>query len=71
MFKLMKLAAYALLGYALYEFCRGMLDDRKEANQNQSRNRSSGRQTGGATATTHDASGASARHPVGRGVVSS
>jgi hypothetical protein len=26
--RLVKLAAYALLGYALYEFVRGILDDR-------------------------------------------
>lgn len=25
--RLMKLAAYALLGYAIYEFVRGLLDD--------------------------------------------
>ena len=27
MFRLLKLAAYALLGYALYEFFRGMSDE--------------------------------------------
>lgn len=70
MFKLIKLAAYALLGYALYEFFRGMFDDRSGSNQIQSRGQSSSRQAGGATATSHEPSGASAKHPVGRGVVS-
>lgn len=70
MFKLIKLAAYALLGYALYEFFRGMFDDRSESNASPAINRSSSAQGRGGRATTHEASGASASHPVGRGVVS-
>ena len=31
MMRLIKLAAYALLGYALYEFVRGMLDESEES----------------------------------------
>ncbi len=69
MFKLIKLAAYALLGYALYEFFRGMADDRSEAQSGQPRAAAVGGQSRGASATTHDASGATAKHPVGRGVV--
>lgn len=91
MFRLLKLAAYALLGYALYEFFRGMSDESggRQQTASQPSKRGRGNQklsdalnrdpargqalTGegrGTTVATADATGGSAKHVVGRGVVS-
>ena len=85
MFRLIKLAAYALFGYALYEFFRGISQDRGQSdsegqggggrqlrealNQDSSRNPSLTGEGRGTAVATQDASGGSARHVVGRGVV--
>ena len=82
MFRLIKLCAYALFGYALYEFFRGMQEDNQGQGQRfggggraldytgQGRNRMTGRTGGGREEETADADGGSGRHVVGRGVVS-
>ncbi len=84
MFRLIKLALYAVIGYALYEMYQGMTQ--------QQNSRSSGRGSGGGSYgnsfgdsetgaaltgggsgmldTASDSSGAAIRHTVGRGVVS-
>lgn len=85
MFRLLKLAAYALFGYAIYEFFRGM-----NAPSGAMGGGSGGRSGGGSRAMrgadrgqgqisgsgegraeeTLDADGGSVRHRVGRGAVS-
>ena len=81
MFRLIKLATYALLGYALYEFFRGMSDTEARPrprfapgqSQGQRQGEMSGqRMTGGGEGTeteTQGSDGGSTRHVVGRGVV--
>lgn len=85
MFRLLKLCAYALFGYALYEFFRGMSDTGGSMGQSlgMGRQGSSGRAfnerpgegqlTGrgaGRSEATLDNDGGSVPHRVGRGVVS-
>jgi hypothetical protein len=81
MFRLLKLVAYGLLGYALYEFFRGMSEGggagggREEGAMGRNFRDESARanMTGpgeGQDMTTQDDSGESVRHRVGRGVVS-
>lgn len=86
MFKLIKLAFYGLIGYALYEFMRGLMQGERalQAGREQGGGRDLDRalddapapvqnMTGparGQTVTTEDSSGESVRHKVGRGVVS-
>jgi hypothetical protein len=83
MFRLIKLAIYGLLGYALYEFVRGLTEGpehaagqpRGSASRQRSLDEDSGRQnmTGpsrGRKVTTNEPSGESVSHVVGRGVVS-
>jgi hypothetical protein len=81
MFKLLRLAIYALVGYAAYQFVMDVLEsahegqasagggsggDRAGAQRMSSARRGGG---GGKTESTEDADGASARRRVGRGVV--
>lgn len=84
MFKLIKMALYGLIGYALYEFVRGltegegMIQSAREGGRelNRALDRGQGRAqnlTGparGQTVTTSEPSGESVPHVVGRGVVS-
>ena len=85
MFRLIKLAIYGLLGYALYEFIRGLTEGAPQAmgrprgsssrQLNRALDEDSGRQntTGpspGRTVTTNEPNGESVSHVVGRGVVS-
>ena len=80
MFGLLKLLAYGLLGYALYEFFRGMSDSggggggrEGEMGRNFRDQASRANMTGpgeGQDVMTQDDSGESVRHRVGRGVVS-
>lgn len=89
MFRLIKLAIYGLLGYAIYEFVRG-ISDKKPASQ-AVKSRGQRRQGGspelnralnedpvrsnmtgparGERITSHEPSGESVSHVVGRGVV--
>ena len=86
MFRLIKLAAYALLGYAIYEFVRGMLEG--EGATQQGRGQGGSRELNGALegnagrmnmtgpargerVRTEEASGESVPHRIGRGVVPS
>ena len=80
MFKLIKLGIYALVGYALYEFFRGVTtgDSGEEGGEGRSFDRSSefgsrrANMTGparGNRVTTSEPSGESVPHTVGRGVV--
>ena len=86
MFRLMKLLAYALFGYALYEFVRGMSDAAGQGGQGATGGRGSssrpmrgadrgeGQISGpgeGRAEATLDSDGGSVRHRVGRGVVPS
>ncbi len=81
MFKLLRLAIYALVGYAAYQFVMDVIEsahqgqesagggrggDRAGAQRMSSARRRGG---GGKTESTEDADGASARRRVGRGVV--
>jgi hypothetical protein len=71
MFKLIKLAFYVVIGYALYELYQGF----KEANPQMGNEGSGGGQniTGegeGMEERSEEPSGMSASHTVGRGVVS-
>jgi len=84
--RLLKLLAYSLLGYALYEFFRGMMSEPDMAGgtaggQRGSRDRNRAMETDaarsnmtgparGAGVQTEDAAGTSVPHTVGRGVVS-
>ena len=85
MFRLLKLAAYALFGYAIYEFFRGMSDAEGMGGQGAGgRSRGGGRALRGAERgegqisgpgegrdeATLESDGGSVRHRVGRGVVS-
>jgi len=83
MFRLIKLAAYALLGYALYEFFRGLSHERNREqaspqgqgnrhlrnalNRDPSHNPGLTGEGRGTAVATHDSTGGSARHVVGRG----
>ena len=81
MFGLLKLLAYGLLGYALYEFFRGMSDNaggggggggERQMGRNFRNQASRANMTGpgeGQDVTSQDDSGESVRHRVGRGVV--
>ena len=87
MFRLMKLLAYALFGYALYEFVRGMSDTagmgggqqslgsgRSSSQPMRGADRGEGQITGpgeGKPEATLESDGGSVRHRVGRGVVPS
>ena len=84
MFRLMKLAIYGLLGWAIYELYQGMIQGttggsssgggssrtlRRALNEDTGRmNMTSGGE--GTTAETSDFDGGSMRHSVGRGVIS-
>lgn len=84
MFRLLKLCAYALFGYALYEFFRGMNDAGSSGGRRSMGMRGTGRAfneqpgegqiTGpggaGRSEATLDNDGGSVPHRVGRGVVS-
>ena len=84
MFRLLKLAIYALLGYAIYEFLRGLTEG--EGTAEPARSGGGSRQRGhaldertgrpgmtgparGERVRTEEASGESVPHVVGRGVV--
>lgn len=81
--RLLKLAAYALFGYALYEFIRGMMNEQMAdgAGGSSGGGRSESRFAGAGAAQnitgpgeghdvrTEDADGGMMRHRVGRGVV--
>ena len=83
MFRLMKLAAYALFGYALYEFFRGMSADMGGESGGRSMGQQSGRAMAGGGSgegqltgpgegrdeATMDSDGGTVRHRVGRGVI--
>ena len=80
MFGLLKLLAYGLLGYALYEFFRGMNEGGamsgggqggmgRNFREESSRANMTG-PGGGMAMTTQDDSGESVPHRVGRGVMS-
>jgi hypothetical protein len=88
MLRLIKLAIYGLLGYAIYEFVRGMSDRKPAAQAGQSSSTHRGgtpelnralnedpvrsNMTGparGERVTSHEPSGESIPHVVGRGVV--
>jgi hypothetical protein len=87
MFKLIKLAIYAMIGYALYELYQGMMQQQGGGGNRgglggagggsfgQSRSGGNiGSMTGGGSGiidTTGDASGTQVPHAVGRGVISS
>ena len=84
MFRLMKLMAYALFGYALYEFFRGMTAEGGAMGGGQSRmgggramsgaERGEGQISGpaeGRDEATLDTDGGSVRRRVGRGVIPS
>ena len=83
MFRLMKLLAYALFGYALYEFVRGMSAEgsggqerlgRSSGRAMRGADRGEGQITGpgeGRAEATLESDGGSVRHRVGRGVVPS
>jgi hypothetical protein len=83
MFRLIKLAAYGLVGYALFEFFRGLSSDesrprpRFAPDQPERKRQSSGPVAGltgsgqGEVTETQSADGGNARHVVGRGVVPS
>jgi hypothetical protein len=87
MFRLMKLLAYALFGYALYEFVRGMSDtgamgggqsamagQRSGGGAMRGADRGEGQISGpgeGKPEATLESDGGSVRHRVGRGVVPS
>ena len=86
MFRLIKLLAYSLLGYALYEFFRGMTSEpgmagasagqqggSRDLNRAMESNPGRSNMTGPARGTpvqTQEPSGTSVTHTVGRGVVS-
>jgi hypothetical protein len=81
MFGLLKLLAYGLLGYALYEFFRGMSEGglggggggEREMGRSFREEPSRANMTGpgeGMDVTSQEDSGESVRHRVGRGVVS-
>ena len=76
MFKLIKLAFYAVIGYALYELYQGMMQQQGGGSSQRSRSfgqsPNRGQLTGageGMEDVTGDASGTEMRHTVGRGVV--
>ena len=84
MFRLIKLALYGLIGYAIYEFVRGMTEEQGQGGGqptggsrelNRALERDAGRTNvsgagQGHRVTTEDSSGQSAPHTVGRGVIS-
>lgn len=83
MFKLIKLAIYAFLGYAIYELYQGMMAEQetrssqgggqRSGSRGSSRRSSGSRMTGGGPGRqelTEESRGTSASHQVGRGVVS-
>jgi len=78
MFKLLKLAFYAIIGYALYELYQGMMQRPAQASDEGMRSFGEGggrhgQITGpglGKDDVTSDESGAEIHHRVGRGVVS-
>ena len=78
--RLLKLLAYVTVGYAIYQFVKGMSDMDEESGGNgrdldRALNEDTGRMTNmtgpgrGTTVATADSSGASIPHLVGRGVV--
>lgn len=79
MFKLIRLAVYGLVGYALYTFVTDVMNvaDKSEEpvrgrggkGKSASASRMTGKRKSGTAETTHDMDGGSTRHRVGRGVV--
>jgi hypothetical protein len=76
MFKLIKLAIYVFLGYALYELYQGAMSgsgaqsgSRAGAGGRSRQGRMTGRSASGMSETTQEPAGTSQRHQVGRGVV--
>ena len=85
MFRLLKLASYVLLGYAVYEFFQGLTSDGRPSgriarlsagtnpwrNDNDTEDQPGQRMTTGKAARnqTEETNGGSAMHAVGRGVV--
>jgi hypothetical protein len=75
MFKLIKLAVYVLIGYALYEMYQGFKESEAEGEEERiSSGGRAGQQTfsgrgQGTTMRTDEPSGMSATHNVGRGVI--
>jgi len=85
MFRLIKLAMFGLMGYALYEIYQGVMQGESSSRRgigggsralNRALNEDSGRMSAptntgrGQVVSTGEASGTSMRHTVGRGVVS-
>lgn len=78
MFRLIKLAFYALVGYVLYELYQGMTQEQHADRTTGGGSRSFGDASRGALTgggrgaidTASDADGGEMRHTVGRGVVS-
>lgn len=81
MFKLIRLAIYAMVGYAVYGFVRDVIEMSEQPTQERGR-RGSGQRKGGTRMTgarrgggqgksvaTQETDGSSTRHRVGRGVV--
>jgi hypothetical protein len=82
MFKLIRLAIYGLVGYAIYQFVMDVIHTEEESKTPQRGRGKSGGRAGNARLTgakrgggsgksvaTEDSDGASTRHRVGRGVV--
>jgi hypothetical protein len=76
MFKLLRLAIYALVGYAAYQFVMDVLESAHQGQDSTGGGRVGAARTsgarrggGGKTESTEDADGASARRRVGRGVI--
>jgi len=79
MFKLIRLAVYGLVGYALYTFVTDVMNVAEKSQEparargNKAKSPAAARMTGkrktGKSEETHDMDGGSTRHRVGRGVV--
>jgi hypothetical protein len=83
MFRLLRLAIYAVVGYTVYQFVTDVINADAEASRGRTRGAGGGRQRSGGqqmtgarrgggagkTESTQDADGGGTRHRVGRGVV--
>ncbi len=70
MFKLIKLAFYVVIGYALYELYLGFTEGGQGMSGGQGRNQNMTGEGEGMEERSEEPSGMSASHNVGRGVVS-
>ena len=78
MFKLIRLAIYGLVGYALYQFVTDVVNVAEQGSEPNrggksksggTPSRMTGKRKAGKPEETHDTDGGSTRHRVGRGVV--